>query len=84
MKQTQRGKPRRTGITHHPLETEKANQKRVPPRGKAKQASGPATAVGGRGHRLSRRQGDPPRVKSDTKLARKSTKVGKARKPRTG
>jgi hypothetical protein len=26
----------KTGVTHHPLEEEKKNQKRVPPRGKAK------------------------------------------------
>lgn len=37
MAASKKATPKKTGVTHFPLDEEKKNQKRVPPRGKAKE-----------------------------------------------
>lgn len=68
----------KTGVTHFPLEEEKKNQTRVPPRGKTKEQMKTA----------SRRDGDapPPSVTTAAEgtISRQGTKGGKSNGSRAG
>jgi hypothetical protein len=77
---------RRAGITHFSLSEEQGSQKQVPPRGKRKKASGPATSVGTtRGQRASRRKGhDVAMEGGGVNFTAKGTKGGKTGGSRAG
>jgi hypothetical protein len=76
---------KKTGITHFPLVAEQGSQERVPPRGKTKEVSGPATASGTRrGHRLSRRKGSAMASGSNEGFTAKGVKGGKSGGSRAG
>jgi len=76
---------RRAGITHFSLSEEQGSQKQVPPRGKRKKASGPATSVGTtRGQRTSRRTGRDMPAEGGNTFTAKGSKGGKTGGSRAG
>lgn len=78
-------KAKRAGITHFPLSQEQKSQIQVPPRGKGKKASGPATSAGTmRGQRVSRQKGQDMPSEGGANFTAKGNKGGKTGGSRAG
>ena len=84
-RKTVKGKAKKTGMSNHPLDQERARQKKVPTRGSAKEREDPHNTTGSqRGHRLSRKKGGSSTSQADASLVTKSAKGGKAGGTRAG